>query len=394
MSYDSSTYRLTESEKPGVWALIIGIAGLVLSALGLMTDKSQFFHSYLVAFLFWTSIALGALFFTMLNHLTNARWSIVLRRITESLMMVIPLLAVFFIPLIFGLHDLYHWTHAEEVAHDPILQEKSGYLNTGFFIARTVIYFIIWTLLARTLYRISLKQDIEAKESYIKRMRNLSAPGLLLFALTITFAAFDWLMSLNPHWYSTIFGLYFFAGCFLALLGFMVTFGNAMRSKGILSETISVDHYHDLAKLLFGFTIFWGYMGFSQYFLIWYANIPEETIWFLNRWEGSWKYITLVIVFGHFAVPFLGLLIRAAKRNLAWLTFISVWILIMHWIDLYWMVFPTHSPGTIQFSWMDLTLFIGVGGVFFWFFWRQFVKNPLVPVNDHRLSFSLEFKNQ
>lgn len=394
MNYDSSTYRLTEGGKPGTWALIAGIAGLLISAIGFMMDTSQFYHSYLVAFLFWTSIVLGGLFFTMLNHITGARWSIVLRRITESVMLVLPLIAAFFIPLLFGLHDLYHWTHAEEVAHDHLLQEKAPYLNVTFFIIRAVLYFAVWIVLARILSRISLKQDAEAKESYIKRMRNLSAPGLLLFALTVTFAAFDWLMSLNPHWYSTIFGLYFFSGCFLAVLGFMVLLGNGLRSKGILSETITVEHYHDLAKLLFGFTIFWGYMGFSQYFLIWYANIPEETIWYLQRWEGSWKYITLIIVFGHFAIPFLGLMIRAAKRNMAWLSFISAWILLMHWIDLYWMVFPTHNPGMFHFSWMDLSLFIGIGGVFFWFFWRQFVKNPLVPVKDHRLAFSLEFKNQ
>lgn len=393
MNYDSKSYLLTESGKTGRLSLLIGLIGLALSAIGFFTDTSQFFHSYLVAFLFWASLGLGGLFFTMLNHVTNAAWSIVLRRITESVMASLPILFILFIPLLFGIHDLYHWSHEEAVAHDPLLKSKSPYLNTGFFILRALLYFIVWILLARILYKKSLKQDHNPDQGIVNSMRTISAPGLLLFAITITFAAFDWLMSLNPHWYSTIFGLYFFSGCFLAILGFVIIFGNILRGKGVLDTSITIEHYHDLAKLLFGFIIFWGYMGFSQYFLIWYANIPEETVWYLNRWHGSWKYISLIIVLGHFLIPFLGLMTRAAKRNLAWLTLLSVWILIMHWIDLYWLVFPTHSPEGVQFSWMDLTLFVGIGGLFFWLFWRQFSAHPLVPVNDHRLPVSIEFKN-
>lgn len=393
MKYDSETYQITDKGKAGHWFLIAGVAGLAVSVTGLFTDRSQFFHSYLVAFLFWMSLSLGGLFFTMLNHISNARWSIVLRRLTEATMWTLPVMVVLFIPVLFGVHDLYHWTHAEEVANDVILQKKSGYLNIPFFVIRALLFFAVWIVLARILYRTSLNQDSGAGNDPVKRMYNLSAPGLVLFAVTVTFAAFDWLMSLNPHWYSTIFGLYFFSGCFLGVLSLLVISGNLLRMNGVLGQTIQTGHYHDLAKLLFGFIIFWGYMGFSQYFLIWYANIPEETIWYLKRWNGSWKYLSLVIVFGHFLIPFLGLLTRAAKRNLAWLTFIAVWILIMHWIDLYWMVFPTHSPEGFQFSWMDLTLFIGTGGIVLWFMWRNISAHPLVPVNDPRLPFSLQFKN-
>jgi hypothetical protein len=393
MSVDPKTYLLTEKHKFGQWALVTGIIALAISIFGTIIDHSQFFHSYLVAFLFWTSIALGGLFFTMLNHVTNARWSIVLRRLMETAMIVLPILALFFIPLLFGLHDLYHWTHKDAIAHDVILQKKSAFLNTPFFIIRAVFYFGIWIILGRILYKNSLLQDKSGQESYIKRMRNLSAPGLILFAVTITFAAFDWLISLNPHWYSTIFGLYFFSGCFLSILAFLIILGNFLGRKGILSEVITKEHYHDLAKLLFGFIIFWGYMGFSQYFLIWYANIPEETIWYLVRWEGNWKFITLTIVIGHFLIPFVGLLIRAAKRNRVWLIFISAWIMIMHWIDIYWMVFPTFSPEGFYLSWMDLALFIGIGGIFLWYFWYRFSSNALVPIKDMRLPLSLEFKN-
>jgi len=393
MQYEKDTYRLTDGGKISNGALLTGIIFLAISALGLLADKSQFFHSYLVAFLFWTSVALGGLFFTMVNHVLGTQWSIVLRRIGETTLIVLPVLAILFIPLIFGIHDIYHWSHAEEVVKDHLLQKKADYLNSGFFVSRTIIYFVIWILFGRSLYRLSLKQDNDPNEGIVTRMRNISAPGLVLYALTVTFAAFDWLMSLNPHWYSTIFGLYFFSGCFLAILSFLVLFGQFLKSNNVLNETITVEHYHDLAKLLFGFTIFWGYMGFSQYFLIWYANIPEETIWYLVRWEGNWKYITMTIVFGHFLIPFLGLMTRASKRSGPWLIFISIWILVMHWIDIYWMVFPTHSPEGFFLSWMDLSLFIGLGALFFWIFWRKFILHPMIPAKDYRFPLSLVFKN-
>ncbi len=389
---DHGTYIMAEPGRFGITAYLIGGAGLALSAIGFFTEPEQFYHSYLTAFTFWISIGLGGLFFTLLHHLVGATWSVVLRRISETLMITLPLMALFFIPLIFGMHDLYHWTHADAVAQDAILQKKAGYLNVPFFLIRTVIYFAVWTLFGFMLYRWSRKQD-QGDMSKNRTMRQLSAPGMILFALTVTYAAFDWLMSLDPHWYSTIFGVYYFAGSFLGTITFIVIFCLYLKRRGILHQTITTEHYHDLGKLMFGFTIFWAYIGFSQFFLIWYANIPEETIYYLHRWEGSWQYISLALIFGNLALPFFILMLRSSKRTLAVLFSIAVLQFVMHWVDLYWMILPNYSHHGAHFSWIDLTTTVGIGGVFLGFFWQKFSRNPLVPINDPLLESSIQIKN-
>jgi len=382
--------------KTQVWikpALIVGAAGIVLSFVAAYTDREQFYFSYLTAYVFWAGIMLGGLFFTMIHHISGAVWSVVLRRITESIMSAAPIIGVLFIPLIFGIHDLYHWSHADVVAQDALLQKKAGYLNIPFFIIRSVIYLAVWIILAFVLYRKSIKQDHAFNSDDLTKMKRISAPGIVAFALTITFAAFDWLMSLDPHWYSTIFGVYIFAGSFLSALAFIAVLGLAFRKKAILADVITVEHYHDLGKFLFAFTIFWGYMAFSQYFLIWYANIPEETIWYHHRWEDNWKILTMILVFGHFLVPFLGLMPRAAKRNLTYLKFMSIWILVMHFIDIYWIAMPALHPHGFRFSWIDGATFLAIGGIVVWYITRKFVAGSLVPVNDPKLLESIRHVN-
>jgi len=393
MSIDTSNYTISNKGSLGKNAMIVGAIFLVISAIGWYMDSKQFYDSYLIAYAFWLTFALGGLFFTLVNHLFGSQWNIVMRRFTEAAMYSFPLLAILFIPILFGMHDLYHWTHQEVVASDPILTAKAGYLNITFFIIRAAVYFTIWFLISRILYKLSLKQDKDPDDKIILKMRQLSAPGMILFALTSTFASFDWLMSIEPHWFSTIYGLYFFAGSFLAILCFVIIFGLNLRKKGYLADTFTVEHYHDLAKIIFGFIIFWGYMGFSQYFLIWYANIPEETVYYLTRWENGWDVITLTIVFGHFIFPFLAVLIRASKRNFAWLKFVAVWILIMHYLDMVWLIRPplSHGHGP-HFSWIDLATFLAIGGFFIWNFWNNLTSNPLVPVGERRLEASIKFK--
>ena len=393
MKFEKETYRILGSEKTWKNLLIAGAVFLIAITAGYFIDSAQFFYSYLVAWVFWVSLGIGALFFVMLNHLTGAVWGIVLRRLSESVMMAFPYLFILAVPIFFGMHDIYHWSHTDVVASDAILQKKAGYLNIPFFVIRTTVYFVIWFLLARRLYRTSVQQDSEPGQDKISKMRRTSGPGMVLFALTTSFAAFDWLMSLDPHWYSTIFGLYIFSGGLLGSLALFTVIGRFLNKRGVLSETITIEHYHDLAKLMFSFTIFWGYMAFSQYFLIWYANIPEETIWFLHRWEGSWKIFSLTLVFGHFLVPFVGLITRSAKRNMRFLKFMAYWLLAMHWIDLYWISLPSLHHHGIQLSWMDLTLFIGIGGVFMGLFWKIFAAGPLVPVGDPQLEKSIHFSN-
>ncbi|MBD3257073.1 hypothetical protein GF377_01475 [candidate division GN15 bacterium] len=393
MTFDRDTYKISGSSRVPTVSIGIGIVGLALSVAAYAIDSHRFFHAWLTAFMFWVTMGLGGLFFTMLHHLTNSKWSVVVRRISENLMIQLPWMLVAFIPLLFGLHDLYHWTHADAVAHDELLQQKAPYLNATFFTIRGVVYFGLWSLIAIVLYRLSLKHDTTGDHDLIPKMRKYSAIGMLVFAPTITFAAFDWLMSMDPHWYSTIFGVYTFGGTFFGTLGLLVVILLCLRRKGVLKDIVTVEHYHDLGKLMFGFTVFWSYIAFSQYFLIWYGNIPEETVWYLHRWHGNWKVLSLILLFGHFMLPFVVLIFRNTKRNLYMMGFFAIWFLLMHWIDMYWLVYPTLMDEGFSISWMEAGTVAGLGGVFVWMFWRRLTAHALVPVNDPNLQKSINFVN-
>ncbi len=393
MKFDANTYKMTDPGKLGSVALGVGLLGLALSVVGYVMDSTQFYYSYLTAFVFWASIALGALFFTMVHHMVGANWSVVIRRILESIGMALPLMFLFFIPLIFGMKTLYAWSIPENVAADHLLQHKEPFLNPTFFVIRNIGYFAIWSFLAFRLYKLSIKQDSNPSERIVESFKHHSAPGIILFAVTITLAAFDWMMSLDAHWYSTIYGAYYFAGSSMAVMAFAQIFVVHMRGKNILADTITVEHDHDIAKLAFAFIVFWAYMAFSQYMLIWYANIPEETIWYQHRWIGSWKTISLVIIFGHFVIPFVILITRIAKRSPRLMLLGGFWLLIMHYIDIYWNIMPSFFHHGAHFSWMDVTTMLGIGGVFVWFFWRTYTSKALIPVSDPRLEASIEFVN-
>ena len=393
MRFDAKTFRVTEPGSFGARALIVGVAGLALSAIGWVVDADRFFHAYLTAVVCWLAIALGALFFVMLHHLVSARWSVVLRRLSENVMMTIPYLAILFIPVLFGFGQLYHWSHPEVVAADALLQKKAGFLNVPFFVIRTVVYFVIWSLLARFLYRASVRQDAGYNQQDVDKIKRWSAIGMILFALSVTAAAFDWLMSLDPHWYSTIFGVNYFAAGLVTFISFLALLALVLRRAGVLKETISIEHYHDLAKLMFAFTIFWTYTNFSQYFLIWYGNLPEETIWYTHRWVGSWVAISMIVLFGHFVVPFVGLMTRAAKRSLAVVGAMAVWMLLMHYIEMYWLVFPTYCEHGASFSWLEPMTFLGVGGIVVWRIWANLAAQATVPINDPKLEGSINHVN-
>ncbi len=398
MSIDTNKYRLTERNKYGRIDLIAALIGIVICIVGYMSNSEQFNFAYLIAFTFWVSLALGALFFTMLQHLTTATWSITVRRISESITVTLPWLFILFIPVFLGLDDLYLWTHAD-AASDPLLLPKLGFLNVTFFTIRTTIYFTIWSALAIMLRRTSLAQDRGDSEKYAAKMRTISAGGMVIYALTVSAAGFDWLMSLDPHWYSTIFGVYYFAGGFVGSLAMITGIALLLRYKGILKNEITPEHYHDLGKLMFGFIIFWAYIAFSQYLLQWYGNIPEETIWYLHRWDGvdgttEWKSVSLILLFGHFFLPFVILIFRNVKRNFVMMSIMSIWILVIHWIDIYWLVAPTiyhHAP---HISWIDIGPTLAIGGIFGWIFWRNLTAEPIVPIGDSRLENSIKFVNR
>ncbi len=373
--------------------LIVGVIGLILSVIGYVVNHQQFYHSWLVAFAFWVSIGIGGYFFTLIHHLTGAVWSVVIRRIPETFMAILPFMLIVFIPLILGMHDLYHWTHSDAVAHDHLLQEKAPYLNIPFFIIRTAIFFAVWTVFGRLLYKFSIQNDVNGDAKLLAKSIKISPIAVILFAFTMSFAAFDWLMSLDPHWYSTIFGVYYFAGSAMATYALVTLFVIFFEKKGSLKGLVSKEHYHDLGKLTFTFTIFWAYMAFSQYFLIWYANIPEETVWFLHRWEGSWKGVSVLLAVGHFVVPFLIMLVRALKRSALALIIFAGWMLLMHWVDMYWLVMPTLHPHGAHFSWIDMAAMLGVGGLFLWLFMWQLGKHSLVPINDPNLDQSINHRS-
>ncbi|RMH23040.1 MAG: hypothetical protein D6696_01835 [Acidobacteria bacterium] len=367
----------------------VGVGALALSfALG-RSDGPQLYHSYLVAYLFGLSLALGGLFFVLLQYATRAGWSVVVRRLAEHVMATLPLFALLWLPIgLWGFDDVFHhWAHPPP--DDPVLAWKEPYLNPGAFYVRAAVYFAVWTLLAVWFWRRSRRQDEEREPAITRRLQSLSAPALILFGLTLTYAAIDWIMSLDPHWFSTIFGVYVFAGSVVAILAFLILVALSLRGSGLLDGVLTWEHFHDLGKLLFAFVVFWAYIAFSQFMLIWYANIPEETEWFIHRWHHGWQYASIFLAAGHFGLPFLFLLPQEVKRSRAGLTFAASWLLFMHYVDLYWLVMPSLHHEHFHVDLLDLTCLIGVVSLVFAVFAYLLVRGKLVPVGDPRLAESM-----
>ena len=373
----------------GLGLAVVGAA--LLYAFG-RTSPERFFAAWLVAFSFYLSIALGCLYFVLIHTAMNGAWGTLVRRVAENAAATLPLFAVLFLPVAFGLHSLYHWSHPDAVAHDALLRFKQPYLNEPFFFARAALYFAVWSGIALWFRRQSRLQDETANPAAAARLRRYSGALLIPLAFTTTFAAFDWLMSLAPHWYSTIFGVYAFAGAFVAGIAFLAITAVALQRAGLL-PALSAEHFHDLGKLLFAFTVFWAYIGFCQYFLIWYGNLPEETFWYRARLEGGWRLVSIALAAGHFAVPFFFLLPRAIKRNAATLVVAALWLLAMHFVDVYWLVIPSIEGLGARPGIVDVAALLAVGGVFLSGFGWLLVTSPLVPVFDPRLAESLAFEN-
>ena len=366
-------------------------------ALARQDHLKYFLHSYLTSYCYFLSISLGGLFFVALQHITRAGWSVTVRRVAELLAGNMFCLALLFLPIVaavlLGNTNLYPWTDPKAVAGDELLRHKAPYLNLPFFGIRCVFYFTVWWLLGRFFLVRSVQQDYTGDPSLTLRMERLSPIAMLLFAATVSFASFDWLMSLQPQWFSTIFGVYYFSGCVVGLLAALILLVMLLQATGRLTASITAEHYHDLGKLLLAFVIFWGYIAFSQYMLIWYANIPEETAWYLVRQTGSWKWVTVLLLFGHLLIPFFGLLPRKAKRCKVLLGFWAVWLLVAHWIDLYWLVMPSLAPQNPPLNPIDACCLIGIGGLYLAGLLWVAGDRPLVPLGDPRLGESLAFEN-
>jgi hypothetical protein len=373
---------------------VAGAAGLLLTFLGMAISPRPALLAYLVAYVFWLGLAIGAVALVMANHATGARWNVTIRRFGETAGATIPLFIVLFIPLLLGAKHLWFWVAPENPTKElrELLEHKRPYLNLGFFVVRAALYFGCWTLFAWMLRAWSLRQDESGGAALTAKARWWSPPGLLLFVLTFTFASFDWMMSLQPAWYSTIFGLYCCAGAFVASLALICLVITGVRSSDSpLAAVISVDQQHNAGKLLLAFTAFWAYMAFSQYMLIWAGNLPEELSWIVVRSRGVWRPVGILIVLGHFLVPFFLLLSRDLKRSAPALAAVAAWMLAMHYVDLYWLVMPAADAQRLGLHWTHLTAFVGIGGLSVAAALLLFRAARPIPVGDPFLEDSLRY---
>lgn len=374
-------------------ALIVGIGGLLLTLVGALTSTQQFYRSYLLGYVFWTGITLGCLAIVMLFHLSGGTWGFVVRRLLESGTRTLPLIVLLFVPLVFGLKQLYLWAGPEAVvdgALKELLDHKRPYLNVPFFLLRTAIYFIAWATLTYFLNRWSQQQDETGDPQPRRRLQALSGPGLVLFGLTVTFAAVDWVMSLEPEWFSTIFGVLFMGGQALSAVAFVIGVAVLLANKEPMSRILAPSHLHDLGKLLLAFVMLWAYFSFSQFLIIWSGNLPEEIPWYVHRLHGGWQWVGLMLILFHFALPFLLLLSRDLKRRNNLLATVACAIIVMRFVDLFWLIAPGFDKSGLRFHWLDIAVVIGLGGLWLSFFTNELRKRPLVPLKDPRLRELLE----
>ena len=401
-------------------ALIVGVIGIVIAAAinGAPVHLERFSHIYLVNFAFVLTMCIGCLFFVTISHLTRAGWNVTIRRIAELYAQCLPLLFILFLPILIPLllssDGLYVWNQAGWSIHGaseaaiaelnkpeaivpPLEDLKRDYLNKGFFAFRWVIYFCIWGGMATFFLRTSLKQDETGEKKLTTRMQAFSAPAMIAFAVSVVFSSLDLLMSLEPLWFSTMFPVYFFAGSVLSALALITLTSLLLQKNGRVTDEITVEHYHDMGKLMFGFIVFWGYISFSQFLLIWYANIPEETFWYEYRMSltDGWGVLSIILLVGHLFIPFLFMMGRTMRRNRKLMMIAVLWLLTMHWLDLYWLVMPQYARagGTIEFGFIsilsDIACAIGMLGLFAALFFFITGNKPLVTQKDPRLGEAL-----
>jgi hypothetical protein len=375
-------------------SLVIGVAGLVLLAIGAIISREQFFRSYLIGYMFWLGITLGCLAIVMLQHLTGGAWGLVIRRVLESATRVLPVMAILFLPLVGGMHSLYEWTHYAEVAPAEHASGsfKGFYLSVPFFLARAAFYFAVWAVLTYYFNKWSREQDETANPKLTRRFEALSAPGLILYGLTVTFASIDWVMSLNSEWYSTIYGMLFMAGQALSAMSFAIAMAVLLAGREPMSKVYLPTHFHDLGKLLLALVMIWAYLSFSQLLIIWSGNLPEEITFYVRRLQSNWKWVGLILIAFHFVLPFALLLSRDLKRHARALYWVAILIMVLRVIDLFWLVAPEQRIGQqvgIRISWMDVVAPIGLGGIWLAAFMRQLKKRPLVPIHDPYLEHAL-----
>jgi hypothetical protein len=371
-------------------ALPVGIVGAGLSAIGFFVSPFQFYRSYLWSYLFVLALALGPLAWLMLQYLTGGAWGMVIRRTCEAALRTMPLVALMFLPIVIGIRNLYDWSHADKVAASLVLQHKHPYLNVPFFLLRAAFYFGGWLFLSWYYNRVSYREDTEGHDAVHGSMSALAGPGIIFWGFTTTFMSIDWILSIHPEWFSTMFGLLFIAGEGLTGMAFLITVMVLLSRRRPMSQVLTPAHLHDLGKLLLAMVMVWAYFSFSQFLIIWAGNLPEEIPWYLWRINGGWGIVAMALVVGHFALPFALLLSRDLKRNFKLLASIAVFILCMRLVDLYWVVAPEFRKQSFGVSWMDFTIPLGLIGIWLAYFLTQLEKRPLMPVNNPHLEEALQ----
>ncbi len=366
-------------------ALILGVVGLLVMIVGLFLDRDQFFQSYLLGYIFWVLAALGSLSILMIHHVAGGKWGVMIQRLLEGAAMTLPLMALLFIPIIIGIPSLYEWADPEHVAHDPILQAKEPYLNAPFFILRTVIYFVIWISIAYLLRRWSTRLDKDPDNAAMKgRLRTLSAPGILIYGITITFASVDWMMSLEPHWFSTIYGMMVAISGFTIAFAFVILWLMPLAKEKPWAGVIETEQISDLGSWLFAGVFLWAYLSFSQFLIIWSTNLPEEITWYLARQTGGWQFLAVALIFIGFFLPFFVLLARGTKRYPRRVLRMGALVFVMQLLFIVFLIVPSFNPGHFSIHLLDLAAVIGIGGIwvaaFVWLIKRQ----SLIPMYDPR----------
>lgn len=374
-------------EQLGQWqrnALLVGIAGTLLAITGLILDHDQFLRSYLFGYLFWLGMALGCLGILLMHHTVGGKWGMIIRRFCEAGARTLPYMIVLLIPVLVSLPKLYPWARPE-AAHDAVIRAKAAYLNQPGVVMRSIFYFVVWTWYAYRLSKWSSQQDRTGDESLMGKMRGISAPGLVVFTFVTTFAFIDWIMSLEPHWFSTIYGAMFLIGQVLESFAFVIALTIILSGRLPLREYITTQHFHDLGNMMFAFMVLWAYLSFSQFLIIWAGNLPDEIPWYLRRFRGGWGWVALAIVVFHFATPFVLLLMRRVKRNARRLLAVCFLMLAVRVVDVYWVIEPAFYNQQLKIHWMDFVMPVAVGGLWLAGYFWQLKSRPLVPVGDPRL---------
>lgn len=374
--------------KPRGWGILAAIFFGVLALVGAVIDTGQLLRSYLMAFVFWVSLSLGCQGLLMLGHVAPGAWTVVLRRTLEAGARTILPMALLLLPVLLGVNSLYPWaSHAEghggAGAHG---ESRAAYLNVPFFVARSVLYFLVWAGAVSLLSRAMLAQDRTGDPALPRRLRRLSAAGLVLYGLTVTFAAVDWMMSLQPLWWSTIYGVYFLGGQALSAMAFAIVAAYFIaRRPGSAPPLMGPGHFHDFGKMLLAFVMLWAYFAFSQFLVIWSGNLPEEVPYYLDRTRSGYRWVSFALVVAGFGLPFLLLLSRRLKRDPARLALVAGLVLVTRWVDVYWLVAPAFDPERLRVHWLDVAAFGALGGIWMVLFTRELGKRPLVPMGEPAL---------